>query len=75
LGQTSNTMNAGIDEQPTVNINTASESELDTLPGVGNVTAGKIISNRPYNALDELLSKKVVNTGVFEQIKDKITIY
>ncbi len=31
-----------------VNINTASAAELDTLPGIGPVTAKKIIDNRPY---------------------------
>ncbi|HVT00805.1 MAG TPA: SLBB domain-containing protein [Patescibacteria group bacterium] len=38
-------------------VNTASESELEDLPGIGTVTAGKIIDNRTYSALDELVSK------------------
>ena len=37
-----------------VNINTASEAELDTLPGIGPVTAQKIIVSRPYSSLEEL---------------------
>ena len=55
-----------------VNINTASESELDKLPGIGPVTAQKIIASRPYSGLEELLTKKVVNTSVYEKIKDLI---
>lgn len=58
-----------------ININTASESELDSLPGVGPVTAQKIIGARPYGAVDELLSKKIVGAKVFDQIKDKIAVY
>lgn len=58
-----------------ININTASESELDTLPGIGPVTAGKIIQNRPYGTIDELLSKKVITSKVFEKIKEKISVY
>lgn len=58
-----------------ININVALESELDTLSGVGPVTAGKIINNRPYATIEELTSKKVVSQKVFEQIKDKITAY
>ena len=58
-----------------ININTASESELDTLPGVGPVTAEKIIAGRPYGSIDELLNKKIVGNKVFGQIKEKITVY
>lgn len=57
-----------------VNINTASESELDTLPGVGPVTAQKIINGRPYSLVEELVQKKVVSNAVFEKIKDKISL-
>lgn len=56
-----------------ININTASESELDTLPGVGEVTAGKIIQNRPYQSIDDLLNNKIVGKSVFEKIRDQIT--
>lgn len=55
-----------------ININLASETELDLLPGVGPVTAGKIINNRPYSNINELLDKKVVSQKVFDNIKDKI---
>jgi len=58
-----------------ININTASADALDTLPGIGPVTADKIINNRPYATINELLDKKVVSSKVFTQIKDKITAY
>ena len=63
-----------IDSTALININNASAGELDTLPGVGPVTAQKIIDNRPYTAIDELLSKKSVNSKVFSQIKDKVSV-
>jgi competence protein ComEA len=58
-----------------VNINTASKAELDTLPGVGKVTIAKIISHRPYQSVDELLNKKIVNQSTFDKIKDSISLY
>lgn len=58
-----------------ININTASPQELDSLPGVGLVTTQKIISGRPYGSIDELLSRKIVSSKVFEQIKEKIEVY
>lgn len=57
------------------NINTATEQELDRLPGIGATTAQKILGSRPYATTDELLVKKVVSKKVFDQIKDKITAY
>ena len=58
-----------------ININTASSAELDTLWGVGPATAEKIISSRPYGSVEELLTKKVVKSNVYETIKEKVAVY
>jgi competence protein ComEA len=58
-----------------ININTASASQLDTLYGVGPVTAQKIIDNRPYQSIDDLVTKKAVGKSVFEKIKGLISVY
>lgn len=62
-------------ENGSINVNTASSLELESLPGVGAVTAQKIIDNRPYGAIEELIGKKSVSKSVFEKIKEKITLY
>jgi len=67
--------NAGIQTSDLININSASQGELESLPGIGPVTAQKIIDNRPYSSIEELRSKKVVGSKVFEDIKDKISTY
>ncbi|MEK7622872.1 MAG: helix-hairpin-helix domain-containing protein [Patescibacteria group bacterium] len=61
--------------QGRININTAGSAELDTLYGVGPATAEKIIQNRPYGAVEELLSKKAVKSNVYESIKNQITVF
>lgn len=58
-----------------ININTASAQDLDSLPGVGPATATKIINGRPYSDLNQLLDSKTVSQKVFDEIKDKISIY
>ena len=58
-----------------ININTASEAELDSLWGIGPATAQKIISGRPYQKPEDLLTKKIIKSNVWEEIKDKISVY
>lgn len=57
-----------------VSINNASEAELDKLPGIGPVTAGKLIGARPYSTIEELVSKKAVTKSVFEKIKSMVSL-
>ncbi|MBI2420982.1 MAG: helix-hairpin-helix domain-containing protein, partial [Candidatus Levybacteria bacterium] len=56
-----------------VGINSAGQAELEALPGIGPVTAGKIIAGRPYSSIDDLVAKKAVSQSVFEKIKDQIS--
>jgi competence protein ComEA len=58
-----------------ININFASLLELDSLEGVGPVTAQKIIDNRPYQNISDLVTKKVLGKAMFEKIKDKLSVY
>lgn len=75
LAAAGNSTLGAVDPSATINLNTSSVKDLDNLPGIGEVTAQKIISGRPYGSVDELLSKKIVNAKVFAQIKDKLTVY
>lgn len=58
-----------------ININSASQSQLEELWGIGPVTAQKIIEQRPYSEPSELLSKKIVKQNVYDAIKDQISVY
>jgi competence protein ComEA len=55
-----------------IDINSATETQLSTLPGVAKARSEAIIKGRPYRGKDELLSKKIVPENVYNDIKDKI---
>jgi len=57
-----------------VNINSASKAELQTLPGVDEETADRIIKGRPYHTTDEVGAKGVVSPEEFNAIKGKIAV-
>jgi competence protein ComEA len=57
-----------------ININTAPEEDLESLPGVGPSTAKKIIAGRPYMTLEELVSKKAVGQKLYDKIKANLAL-
>jgi competence protein ComEA len=60
-----------------LNLNRASADELDALPGIGPVTADKIVTARteqPFATLDELVSRKVLTKTQLDKIRDLVTL-
>jgi competence protein ComEA len=55
-----------------MDINSASEKELATLKGIGDVRAAAIVKHRPYKGKDDLVKKKIVPQKVYDEIKDEI---
>ena len=61
-----------------ININTASEAELDTLPGIGPSRAKDIISYREekggFNSIEDIKNIKGIGEASFEKLKEKISV-
>lgn len=61
-----------------ININTASEKELDSLPGIGPTMAKRICEYRQtkgtFTSIDDIKHVKGIGDGLYKKIKDKITV-
>ena len=57
-----------------VNVNTATQAELESLPGVGPVIARRIIEGRPYRSVDELNRVKGIGKKRLEEIRPVVTV-
>jgi len=57
-----------------VSVNSSSKEQLDSLAGVGPVTAQKIIDNRPYSSLEDLVAKKAIGPSLFEKLKNQLSL-
>ena len=57
-----------------VNVNSASRSQLMTLPGIDSKSANRIISGRPYHAKEDLENRGIVAADEFQKIQDRIVV-
>src|SRR3984893_18218373 len=57
-----------------VDLNSASESELKDLPGITRREARKIIAGRPYDSPHELVDKGVLSEERYSQIRERIDV-
>ena len=67
-----------LDGSGLININTASQTELATLPGIGEGIAGKIIKYRDENgsfkSIEDIMKVSGIKDKLFSKIKDQITV-
>ena len=67
------TAGASFTQTKAIDLNTASEKELESIKGVGPATAKKIVAGRPYNSVDDL-AKAGIGAKAIEGMKPFVTV-
>ncbi|MFA6310892.1 MAG: helix-hairpin-helix domain-containing protein [Sterolibacterium sp.] len=55
-----------------VDLNGATSEELKTLPGIGDAEAAKIIAGRPYGSKAHLVSRNIMTSEMYENLKKQV---
>jgi DNA uptake protein ComE-like DNA-binding protein len=62
----------GLSRDKTVNLNTATEDQLITLPGVTHTRATRVIAGRPYDDPHDVVTKHILSEEEYKRIKDRV---
>lgn len=57
-----------------LDINSASQAEIEALPGVGKKTAEDIVARRPFTSVEQLQDIKGIGQGKYNKIRNLVTI-
>jgi competence protein ComEA len=68
----------GVAAEPRVDINTASDTELTALPGVGDALAQRIVEYRekqgPFTAPEQLMNVRGIGEKSFAKLRDRLSV-
>jgi DNA uptake protein ComE-like DNA-binding protein len=56
-----------------IDLNSATESQLMDLPGIGRADARKIVAGRPYREKHDLVDRGIISGDDYDRIRDEVT--
>jgi len=64
----------GVVDDGRVDLNHATQGELETLPGVGPVLAGRIVAARPFTSVDSLERVSGIGPSTMARLRDLVKV-
>jgi DNA uptake protein ComE-like DNA-binding protein len=65
----------GWDNSKAVDVNSASRDQLMALPGMSATAADRVIAGRPYDRVDDLLTRHIIVKSEYDRISGQITVH
>ncbi len=57
-----------------IDLNTGSKGSLQSLPGISDVEADRIVAARPYTSTRQLVDRRILSRDAYDKIADRITV-
>lgn len=77
-GEVVSSAGSSVGTEQKVSLNQATEGQLEELPGIGEVLAGRIVEWREthgrFSKIEQLLEIEGIGSKKFEQLKDKVSV-
>jgi competence protein ComEA len=64
----------GLKRDKLVDLNQASKEQIQTLPGITQRQADRIIAERPYKDPEQLVSRRILSQQQYDELKDKVVV-
>lgn len=64
----------GLSNKRSIDLNRASKSDLESLPGINTHTADRIVAERPYANTHQLVTRRILSEDEYSQIQDRLVV-
>jgi DNA uptake protein ComE-like DNA-binding protein len=64
----------GLSSKRSVDLNKASKDDLASLPGISSQQADRIIAERPYANVHQLVTRRILSEDEYSKVQDRVVV-